>query len=129
MPLFGTLRFGVPRTGSKSSPVGDCARSLWHDEKTTSDVKPTNGPDPLKRDSIRDQHTTSLGSVFTAYRTIIRHDESSRSAVTLMLCSHTAPSAPQLRTQTQICNEYNYTLYIRVVFYAHLGVRVGNAPK
>ena len=49
-PFFGTLGFGVPRTGSKPPPVGDCSSSwlLWHDEKTTSDVKTTNGPDLLK---------------------------------------------------------------------------------
>ena len=58
-PLFATVRFGVPRTGSKPSPVGDRSSSwwLWHDEKTTSGVKPINGPDPLKRD----QRTTGLG--------------------------------------------------------------------
>ena len=66
--LFGTLRAGVPRTGSKTPPVGDCSSSwlLWHDEKITSDVKTTNGPDPNVI-SIRDQHSTGLGSVITAY--------------------------------------------------------------
>ena len=55
LPLFGTSRIGVPRTGSKTPPVGDCSSSwlLWHDEKTTPHVETTNGPDPLKRD----QHT------------------------------------------------------------------------
>ena len=51
LPLFGKLWTGVPRTGSKTPPVGDCSSSslLWHDEKT-SHVETTNGPDPLKRD-------------------------------------------------------------------------------
>ena len=71
LPLFGSLRFGVPRTGSKTPSVGDCSSSwlLWHDEKTTYDVKTTNGPSSNVI-SIRDQHITGLGSVITAY-----HDE------------------------------------------------------
>ena len=65
LPLFGKLRFGVPRNVSKTPPVGDCSSSwlLWHDEKTTFHVETTNDLDPLKRD----QHTTELGSVITAY--------------------------------------------------------------
>ena len=70
VPLFGTIFplcvtswIGVPRTGSKTPPVGDYSSWLWHDEKTTPEVETTNGPDPLKRD----QH---LSSVITAY-----HDE------------------------------------------------------
>ena len=53
--LVGTLRAGVPRTGSKTPPVGDCSSSwlLWHDEKTTCHVETTSDSDPLKRD----QHT------------------------------------------------------------------------
>ena len=55
LPLFGSLRFGVPRTGSKTPSVGDCSSSwlLWHDEKTTAHIETANGSDPLKRD----QHT------------------------------------------------------------------------
>ena len=47
--------------------------------------------------SIREQRITGLGSVITAYRTMIRHDESSRSWVTPMSYSHAAPSAPQFK--------------------------------
>ena len=76
LPLFGMLRFGVPPTGPKTPPVGDCSSSwlLWRDEKTTAHIETANGPDPLKLDQrtyLRDQHTTGLGSVISAY-----HDES-----------------------------------------------------
>ena len=44
---FGTLRFGMPRTGSKTPPVGDCSSSLWlwHDGRLyvrrQTDQRPT----------------------------------------------------------------------------------------
>ena len=49
----------------------------WHDEKTTSIVKTTNGPDLLKRD----QHTSTSsaipqGLVWWLLHTMMRHDES-----------------------------------------------------
>ena len=99
----------MPRTGSKTPPVNDCSSSwlLWHDEKTTSDVKTTNGPDPRSNVvSIRDQHSTGLGSVITAY-TMMRHDELSRSWVTPMSCFHAAPSAPKF---TNVDRHRSYVL-------------------
>ena len=93
LPLFGTLRYGVPRTGSKTPPVRDCSCSwlLWHDEKTTAHTETANGPDPPKRD----QHTTELGSVFLL--TMMRHDLSPGSCVTPMSWSRVAPSAPKFK--------------------------------
>ena len=64
-------------------------------------IRPTsNRPTAHTRSNviiIRDEHTGELGSVITAYRTMIRHYESSRSWVTPMSCSHVAPSAPKLK--------------------------------
>ena len=58
--------------------------------------RPTNGPDALKRD----QHTTGLGSVITAYHEEMeRHYEFSRSWAPPMSCFHSSPSAPNFRTQ------------------------------
>ena len=68
---------------------------------TTKRLRPTsNRPTAQTRSNvirIRDRHSTGLGSVITAYRTMMRHDESSRSWVTPMSCSHAAPSAPQFK--------------------------------
>ena len=54
VPFFGTSRFGVPLSGSKTPPVGDRSSSwlLSHDEKNyvRRRVETTNGPDKLKRD-------------------------------------------------------------------------------
>ena len=76
LPLFGTSRIGVPRTGSKTPPVSDCSSSwlLWNDEKTTSHVETTNGPDPLNVTSIRDEHTQGFRDY--CIHTMMRHDES-----------------------------------------------------
>ena len=93
-----TLRFGAPRTGSKTPPVGDCsARGCCG---TTKRLRPTSKrPTAQTRSNVMSIHVWSafhrLGSVITAY-----HDETwwvvqvvGDSHVML----HAAPSVPKFK--------------------------------
>ena len=107
----------MPRIGSKTPQVGDCSSSwlLWYDEKITSNVKTTNGPDPLKRD----QHTCSAfhRAWFGDYciYTKMRHDELCRSWVTPVSCFHAAPSAPIFKNADRHQHVMRTTARIQVV--------------
>ena len=77
-PLLARCDLVCPGLAQKHRPLVTVpARDYWHDEKTTSIVKTTNGPDLLKRD----QHTSTSsaipqGLVWWLLHTMMRHDES-----------------------------------------------------
>ena len=118
LPLFGTLRIGVPRIGSKTPPVGHCSSSwlLWHEVPLRNDQRPRPAQTwSAYVISIRVvQHTAGLGSVITAY-----HDETWVQVVSLtsISCSSRAdPSAPD-NADTDNEDSYVYTRRVaRVAF-------------
>ena len=112
----------MPRTGSKTPSVGDSSSSwlLWHDEKT---IRPTSKrPMAQTRSnviSLRNQHTTGLGSVITAC-----HVETC--GVQVVGDSHIMLSCSRVgsKNSTQIRNGENY----KYVYVTSRATRVAFQP-